>query len=65
MYLFWVGLLCGIALTILFYHFQMLRMMKKWGVDWRARCLSAEQEVLNWKNWAEHSAKDAPFLTKK
>lgn len=50
---FVVGLLVGMALSILVYHFQVLRALKIWAVDWRARAISAEQEVENWKVWAK------------
>ena len=50
---FMVGLLVGMALSILVYHFQVLRALKMWAVDWRARAISAEQEVENWKVWAK------------
>ncbi len=50
--LFVVGLLVGVALAILVYHFHVLATLKKYAVDWRARAISAEQEVENWKNWA-------------
>lgn len=48
------GLLVGMALSILVYHFQVLRALKVWAVDWRARAISAEQEVENWKVWAKN-----------
>jgi hypothetical protein len=50
---FYLGVAVGVVIVILFYHFHMLRQLKKWGVDWRARCISAEQEVENWKVWAK------------
>lgn len=52
MLLFVVGVLLGVALAILFYHFHVLHVLKTYAVDWRARAISAEQEVENWKNWA-------------
>ena len=48
-----VGFLCGVSLMILVYHFQILRTLKRYAVDWRARAISAEQEVENWKVWAK------------
>lgn len=54
MVLFVIGGLVGIALTVLLYHFHLLTELRKWGVDWRARAISAEQEIENWKAWAEH-----------
>ena len=54
MVLFVVGALCGMSLSILVYHFQVLKALKIWAVDWRARAISAEQEVENWKNLAKH-----------
>jgi hypothetical protein len=50
---FGAGLAVGVALAVLVYHFHMLRQLKKWGMDWRARTISAEQEVENWKVWAK------------
>ena len=61
MLLFGLGLLVGMALSIFVYHFQVLRALKLWAVDWRARAISAEQEVENWKLFAAtHGLKD-PF----
>lgn len=54
MILFVIGGLVGIALAVLFYHFHLLAELRKWGGDWRARALSAEQEVENWKVWAKN-----------
>ncbi len=54
MVLFVVGLLVGLSLSILVYHFQVLKALKVWAVDWRARAISAEQEVENWKVWAKN-----------
>jgi hypothetical protein len=53
MLLFGVGVLVGVALAILVYHFHILRQLKTWSGDWRARALSAEQDVENWKVWAK------------
>ena len=50
---FVVGLLVGVALAILVYHFHVLHTLKTYAVDWRARAISAEQEVENWKVWAK------------
>jgi hypothetical protein len=52
MLLFGTGFALGVALAILVYHFHILRQLKTYAVDWRARAISAEQEVLNWKEWA-------------
>ncbi len=54
MALFVVGLLVGLSISILVYHFQVLKALKVWAVDWRARAISAEQEVENWKVWAKN-----------
>jgi hypothetical protein len=61
MVLFGVGLLVGLAITVLFYHYKVLQSMKKWGVDWRARAISAEQEVENWKVWAKVKGLDRGY----
>lgn len=53
MVLFWIGFVIGLCVSILIYHFQVLRSLKTWAVDWRARAISAEQEVENWKVWAK------------
>lgn len=53
MLLFGAGFAGGVAVSLLVYHFHMLRQLKLWGVDWRARAMSAEQEVENWKVWAK------------
>lgn len=53
MLLFSVGMFVGVALTILVYHFHILHQLKTYAVDWRARAISAEQEVENWKVWAK------------
>lgn len=58
---FAVGVLAGASLAILFYHFHLLRQLKVWGGDWRARAISAEQEVENWKLWAKSKRQDDPF----
>jgi hypothetical protein len=52
MALFVVGMLVGVALAVLIYHFHVLATLKTYAVDWRARAISAEQEVENWKVWA-------------
>lgn len=49
-----VGFFLGMALSILVYHFQVLKALKTWAVDWRARAISAEQEIENWKAWAKN-----------
>jgi hypothetical protein len=49
-----VSFFFGISLSILVYHFQVLKALKIWAVDWRARAISAEQEVENWKVWAKN-----------
>ena len=51
---FVVGLLVGLSISILVYHLQVLKALKIWAVDWRARAISAEQEVENWKVWAKN-----------
>ena len=48
------GLLVGLSISILVYHFQVLKALKVWAVDWRARAICAEQEVENWKVWAKN-----------
>lgn len=58
---FGVGFVAGVALSILFYHFHLLRQLKVWGGDWRARAISAEQEVENWKVWAKTKGWLDPF----
>lgn len=61
MVFFVVGLSVGVALAILAYHFHILRSMKTWAVDWRARAISAEQEVENWKVWAKVKGLDRGY----
>lgn len=61
MLLFAAGYAVGVAGVLLFYHFHVLRQFRVWAQDWRARALSAEQEVLNWKTWAEHKQLKPPF----
>jgi len=53
MLLFGAGLSFGVVAVVLFYHFHMLRQFRMWAYDWRARAISAEQEVENWKIWAK------------
>lgn len=53
MLLFGAGSAFGFAVAVVLYHFHMLRQLKLWGMDWRARTISAEQEVENWKVWAK------------
>ena len=53
MLVFVVGALVGAALVILVYHFHVLHTLKTYAVDWRARAISAEQEIENWKVWAK------------
>jgi len=50
---FVAGFALGVALVILVYHFHVLHTLKTYAVDWRARAISAEQEVENWKVWAK------------
>jgi hypothetical protein len=50
---FVVGFLVGAVTLIVMYHFHILRELKLYAVDWRARAISAEQEVENWKVWAK------------
>ncbi len=61
MLIFGTGLLVGIALAILVYHFHVLRTLKTYAVDWRVRAISAEQEVENWKVWAKAKGLVDPF----
>lgn len=61
MLLFVVGLLVGLALPIFVYHFHVLQVLKTYAVDWRARAISAEQEVENWKVWANARQLVDPF----
>lgn len=61
MLLFLVGFAVGMSLVIVVYHVSVWRQLKKWGVDWRARAISAEQEVENWKVWAKVKGHDVPF----
>jgi hypothetical protein len=59
--LFAVGVLVGIAFAIFVYHVRILRDLRKWGHDWRARAISAEQEVENWKNFVRSQGLRDPF----
>lgn len=61
MVFFLVGFFVGMSLSILVYHFQILRAFKTYAVDWRARAISAEQEVENWKGWAKVKGLADPF----
>jgi hypothetical protein len=61
MLLFFTGLLVGMALVVLIYHFHVLATLKRYAVDWRARAISAEQEVENWKVWAKAKGLVDPF----
>ena len=63
MTLFAVGLLVGVALAVFVYHFHVLRQFRLWGHDWRARAISAEQEVENWKLWAKTKGEVSPFAS--
>lgn len=56
-----VGALIGAAVMVLSYHFHVLRELKAWGIDWRARAISAEQEVENWKVMAKAKGLVDPF----
>lgn len=55
--LLWVvflfGVVAGCAVMVILYHYHILAQLRTWGVDWRARAASAEQEVENWKAWAK------------
>lgn len=51
---FFLGVLVGAAFVVFIYHFHLLRILKTYAVDWRARAMSAEQEVENWKVWAKN-----------
>ncbi|HYL64454.1 MAG TPA: hypothetical protein VE077_17710 [Candidatus Methylomirabilis sp.] len=53
MLLFVAGFALGDALAVVVYHFYILQQLKTYAVDWRARAISAEQEVENWKVWAK------------
>ena len=61
MLLFAFGASVGVAGSVLMYHFHIISRMKLWGQDWRARALSAEQEVENWKVWAKHKGLDRGY----
>ena len=61
MVFFLLGVVFGISLAILFYHFHVLRTLKTYAVDWRARAISAEQEVENWKLLAKSKNLVDPF----
>lgn len=58
---FFSGLSVGVALVILIYHFHILSTLKVWSKDWRARAISAEQEVENWKTWAKVKGLDRGY----
>jgi len=58
---FCTGLLVGVALTILVYHLHILHTLKTYAVDWRARAISAEQEIENWKVWAKVKGLDRGY----
>jgi hypothetical protein len=49
---FFLGVAVGAAFIIFVYHFHIMHTLKTYAVDWRARAISAEQEVVNWKAWA-------------
>jgi len=53
MLLFGAGVAVGVAGTVVFYHLHLLKQFRVWASDWRARAISAEQEVENWKVWAK------------
>ena len=57
---FVLGVLVGVAAAILFYHFHVLHVLKTYAVDWRARAISAEQEVENWKVFAKFKGIEKP-----
>lgn len=61
MAMFCLGLAVGWVSLILIYHFHILKQLKVWAVDWRARARSAEQEVENWKVWAKTKGWGDPF----
>jgi hypothetical protein len=61
MLLFLTGFAVGVALVILVYHFHILSTLKVWSKDWRARAISAEQEVENWKLMAKTKGWPDPF----
>jgi hypothetical protein len=58
---FSLGLLVGVALAVLVYHFHILHTLKTYAVDWRARAISAEQEVENWKVFGKSKGWGDPF----
>jgi hypothetical protein len=58
---FVTGFAVGVALVILVYHFHILATLKVWGKDWRARAISAEQEIENWKRFAKSKGWPDPF----
>lgn len=60
MLLFVAGALFGVAVAVVFYHFHVLRVLKTYAVDWRARAISAEQEVENWKVFAKFKGIEKP-----
>jgi hypothetical protein len=62
MLLFGLGMFVGVALAILVYHFHILHTLKTYAVDWRARAISAEQEVENWKVLAKIRGWDTAHL---
>lgn len=51
--LFTVGFFAGFTLCAVAYHFRLVQEIRKVGDNWRARAISAEQEVENWKVWAK------------
>lgn len=56
-----LGVLVGAALVIFVYHFHLVKMLKTYAIDWRARAMSAEQEVENWKVWAKSKGIDRGY----
>jgi hypothetical protein len=53
MLVFGAGFLVGAAFMVFVYHFHILTQLKTYAIDWRARAISAEQEVENWKGIAK------------
>jgi len=59
--IFAAGFCAGILFAVLIYHVKILRDLRKWGHDWRARAISAEQEVENWKVFVKSKGWGDPF----
>jgi hypothetical protein len=46
---FFLGVAVGGAFIVFVYHYRIMTTLKTYAVDWRARAISAEQEIVNWK----------------